>query len=235
VDKDPAVYAAIKEFLQNSHKAADTRYFQKSSDFLKKIQLYDYDIVFLDCSVPGENEKTIELALELEEMGKHVILISENDGCLIEALHSLGHADIIIKPLQEKLFMESIEKDCTLIAGDKIITGNHFLVHTKEYDGEKSIDKTAILYAEQDGKSLRNKRVLFTGNVILTFVDYSFADLLDISPDFVMPNRFQMLSYSIVDRREGGYIYLNTSENNNLPEKVILHPPYINHFLRGFR
>jgi hypothetical protein len=61
-------------------------------------------------------------------------------------------------------------------------------------------------------------------------MDCKFEDLLRLSPDFVMANRSELISYDIVDGINGEYISLKQNENQKIPKLIPLSPLYKNIF-----
>jgi len=234
LDDDPEVHETIKGFLHNSGKAEVTHCFLSCADFLEHIYRFSFDQVFIDCFFPGDTIHGIDVAIKLKELGKYFIFISAIDKLFIEACREVGALDAIPKPLSEKRMLEAIDYTYKIIFPREIESREHILVHVKELKGETSIAIHNILYAKPNPDNSKNKIVRLKKGISYTFMNWNFHELLDLSPDFGMANRFELVSYDIVENVGRDYITLNQLENNHIPHHIPLGNLYKDSFKREF-
>ncbi len=234
VDDDPDTHTVIRNFLKDSRKAVVTASFYKCTDFLQKMYHYEFDVVFLDCLFPNDTKMGVDVAFKLKEIGKRFIFISAVDKLFIEACRMMGAMDVMPKPLTEQRLLESIEYAYGLIIGKEINLRKHILVHIKELRGETNIDRTDILYASAETKNPRNKKVLLKHDTNYTFFNWKFSEILNLSDEFTMANKLELVSYSIVENIFEDYLTLKQDENSHIPKHIPLSPAYRNSFKREF-
>lgn len=234
IDDDPDIHAHIKGFLRESDKAAVTYSFNKCSEFLKKIDSIPYDLVFLDCLFPNDIHNGVDVALILKEIAKEFIFISAKHHSFVEACRMVGALDAMPKPITEKRLLESVDKAFQVIIGSKSGSKKNALFHVKEQKGEINISIVDILYARTHHTDPRNKLVRLKNGISYTFMDCKFDDLLKLSPDFVMANKSELISYDIVEGVSGEFVVLKQYENAKIPRSILLSPLFRNKFKLAF-
>ncbi len=234
VDDDSAIHALIKGFLRGSTKAEVNYCFEKCSEFLEQMDNFSFDLVLLDCLFPNDRKDGVDVAIKLKEIGKHFIFISAKHRSFVEACRTVGALDAMPKPLTKKRFVEGIETAFNVVIGTKAKHKVHALFHVKEFKNEISINIQDILYVRTDYSDPRNKLVRMKNNIGYTFIHCSFDELLELSTEFAMANKSEMVSYDIVEGMNGECVFLKQSENNKIPKSIPLSPIYKSNFKYEF-
>jgi DNA-binding LytR/AlgR family response regulator len=228
------VHIEIQGFLRNSDKAEIVHCYERCTDFLEKADKLSYDLVFLDCLFPNDTKGGVDVALRLKEIGKDFIFISAKHRSFVEACRAVGALDAMPKPLTEKRLTESIDKAFHLMIGSSSKLQKNALFHVKELKGEINIYIPEILYVRTASPDARNKLARLKNNINYTLMDCKFNDLLDLSPDFAMANKSELLSYEIVECITGELISLKQNDNNKIPKSIPLSPNFKDTFKYKF-
>lgn len=234
IDDDSAIHTLIKGFLKGNNKAEVNYCFEKCSEFLEQMDNISFDLVLLDCLFPFDSKDGVDVAIKLKEIGKHFIFISAKHKSFVEACRTVGALDAMPKPLTKKRFIEGIDTAYHIIIGTKSKYKVHALFHVKEFKNEISINIKDILYVRPHHSDPRNKLVRLKNNIGYTFIHCSFDSLLELSPEFAMANKSEMVSYDIVEGINGECVFLNQSENDKIPKSIPLSPLYKNNFKYEF-
>ena len=224
IDDDTDVQAAIKGYLKDSNKAVVVHCFEKCTDFIKQMDEIPFDLVFLDCMFPGDTKNGVDVAFALKEIGKEFVFISAKHRSFVEACRVIGALDAMPKPITGKRLAEAIDKAYQLLISSKIGSKKHALFHIKEQKGEINICISDILYVRTHQSDPRNKIVRLKNNLNYTLMDCKFDSLIELSSDFVMANKSELISYDIVEGINGEYILLKQYENGKIPRAIPLSP-----------
>jgi DNA-binding LytR/AlgR family response regulator len=226
IDDDSEIHTLISGFLKESDKAVVKKSFENCSDFLRQMNDMSFDLVFLDCFFPYDTKDGVDVAIKLKELGKHFIFISAKNRSFVNACRAVGALDAMPKPLTEKRFEQGINTAYEVIIQSRTRQRRNALFHVKEQKGELNINLPDILYVRTDSTDPRNKIVRMKNNINYTFMDCRFDDLLELSSDFAMVNKSELISYAIVEVINGEWIVLRQNENNNIPRSIALSPVY---------
>jgi two-component system, LytTR family, response regulator len=236
IDDDPEAHTTIQGFLEN-YPLAEIKYsFYNPTEFLKKLNFLEFDLCFLDCLFMNDTMQGAELAIKLKELNKHFIFISANHKAFVEACRMVGALDAIPKPNTERRIKESLEYAYPILFNSRVSPQkDHELCYVAENKGKISIPVPDILYVRTDPVDPRNKITSLKNNISYTLMDYKFNKLLKLSPNFVLVNRSEVISYEIVEELKGEFIYLKQNENKEVPRTVTLSKTCRKNFNINFR
>ena len=132
----------IDQWAKNRNMKVRTDLFECAEEYLFKAEQNNYDVIFLDISMRGQNG--MELARKIREKEKDVILVFvTSDASYVFDGYEVGAYRYLMKPLDEEKLWEILDYARTQNAEDN---GNYILV---KKDGQSvRVDLKDMLYIE---------------------------------------------------------------------------------------
>ncbi len=200
VDDEPNAHQTIVEHLKNSPIGEVIYSFYKPSDFLKKMNEIDFDVVFLDIQFNNDTLHGFHVAAELVVENKIFIFISGHHRLILEACKHAGAIDVVPKPnTKEKLNSALIKASKIILNTAELPKKEHELFYVAERKEQVSILLTDIFYIKTAERDHRNKEVIVRNGKKMTLMNCTFGQLINLSPKLVQINISELISYDIVD------------------------------------
>src|SRR6185312_215758 len=193
--------------------------FTSSRKFMEDAPILDFDICFLDISMPAVDG--LLLAQKLNK--KPFIFITGSENRLKEAL-SLEPIDIVTKPFNKNRLDHAIERAFELI-GEKI---ENVLFNVAESKSKVKIHLPDILYVNTDEIDPRHKTVVLRDGTTYTIMNSSMEELLYIARHLVQVNRRELISIDLVNQVEHDLVSVKYSGPAKIPLELTIGNSYKN-------
>lgn len=201
IDDDDSIHDILKCFYSNSEIVEIKYNFTDPTKFIEAAPILNFDLCFLDISMPGLDG--LSIAQQLSK--KPVIFITGSDDKLREAL-DLSPIDIITKPFIRARIDLALEKVAKLRA--KPI--EYGLFNVAENRRKICIHLPDILFVGTDDVDARNKLVVIKGGMKYTLMNYSLSDIKSVAPHLIQVNKHDLVSVDTINEINRDNISMKT-------------------------
>jgi two-component system LytT family response regulator len=209
IDDDDSMHDILKCFYSNSEIVEIKYDFTDPTKFIEAAPALDFDLCFLDISMPGLDGLSIA-----EQLGnKPVIFITGSDDKLREALE-LSPIDIITKPFTKARIDIALEKVIKL----KAKSIEYGLFNVAECRRKICIHLPDILFVGTDDVDARNKLVIMKGGMKYTLMNYSLREIKSVAPHLIQVNKHDLVSVDDINEINHSNISLKT--NKGIPAAI---------------
>lgn len=231
VDDEFFMLEAIKDLCKDSKYVESVAAFQCPEKFLKSVHNLDFDICLLDIMMEPMNGFAVAKRLK----NKQVVFITGMLDKIPDAL-DFSPVDVIRKPIDRFRFENAMKKAYYFLAavnssGMEQEQKTHELFLVAEQKGRVKVPLQKIIYVKTDNIDHRNKMIYLSDGRKYTIMDYSFEDLIELSPQLVQSNISELISIDIVNDIESNAIFLKTGISS-VPHCVALGRAYKKKFLQ---
>lgn len=207
LDDDKMELLQLEQIITTHHLAKISATYDKPNVFLKEFSMLDFDILILDCDMPGISGREI-----VEKIGGEHCIISTGSKDKYEEAIKCHPIDILIKPASEFELYRTFEK-AKKILSPSTEKNEYYLFKTLEKPDKISIKIHDILYIHTYNNS-RRKIMTMRNGVSYTLFDYSMDELLGIAPHLLRPNQSELVAIDIIESKGHDYIYLTICDAN---------------------
>ena len=217
VDDDSFAVEVMKDNFRNSAYGELTHSFLSSKKFLAAAPTIDYDIIFLDISMPDIDG----LSVARQVSDKHVVFVTGMEEKLKEATEfcPLG---ILSKPIAKNKLEKILE------TAYKVVAGNEVLKREKEYalfNIAESKEKVVLFipdiqYVTIDEDDYRNKKAYLKGGKRVTLMNCTLESIRQQSVSLMQVNKWDLVSLTAIKSISHDNITLKINNENGKEKQV---------------
>lgn len=204
LDDDDMSLLHLKQLITSNNQAMVVGVFTDPTVFLRQAPALHFDILILNCEMPGASAKEV-----VEIIGCERCIISTGSKDKYEEAIKCHPIDIMIKPPTQLDVMRTLNK------ARKIITPSagkdYYLFKTLEHPDKISIRIQDIIYIFTHNNS-RRKTMLMRNGASYTLSDYTMDELLEIAPHLLRPNQSELVAIDMIQCKGYDHVYLTISD-----------------------
>jgi len=219
IDDDNSIHDILHHFIDSSNIAEVKYDFTDPQQFIKEAHKLDFDLCFLDISMPGMDGLTVAQLLNK----KPVVFVTGSDDKLKCALE-LSPVDIITKPFTHERVNKALQK----------FGINHIeygLFNIAESSKKVSIHLPDILFVGTDDDDARNKMVVIKGGLKYTLMNYSLNEMKNAAPHLVQVNRNELVALDLINNVTHDTVVLKHADYE-MPKEITLTNTHRNELAR---
>lgn len=210
IDDENSIHDILHHFIQNSNIAEVKYDFTDPEKFIKEAPSLDFDVCFLDISMPGLNGLTVAQLLG----NKPVVFVTGSDDKLRQAIE-LSPVDIVTKPFNHERIMKALSKI-------NIKNKEYALFNIAESNKKISVHMPDVFFVATDEIDARNKIVVLKCGQMYTLMNYSLTSILEMAPQLVQANRHELISVDMIKGMGHDSITIKENASNNIPKEITL-------------
>lgn len=204
-----ALAALVEKFMIKNEVEFKIDLFLSGEELLSKNA--DYDLIFLDCVLPGKNG--LELAKELRRQGKKstIVFVTAFADFVFESFE-VGTFRYILKPISEKKINKVL---CDFLNGFK--EEKYINIPTARKDNIVNINQ--IIYIESDGKYSIVR--LSNNNFYKSIKPISFyqQEIAEVFGSFFRTHRRFIVNMDYIEKINGNIIVFSNGENAEISRR----------------
>lgn len=217
VDDDPSMHDILQDLYFES-PIADIRFtYTDSRKFLEEVPFIDFDLCFLDISMPDISGLVLAQLLRK----KPIIFITGSEDKLKDAL-GFEPIDVVTKPFNKERLDHALEKAYKLI-GESIEYG---VFNVAESERKVKLHVTDIVFADTDEVDPRHKPVVLKDGSKFTIMDCSLEELMSFAPQLVQANRRQLINIDYIKDTEYDLLSVKNADKFKIPAEITLSRKY---------
>ena len=217
VDDDESMHDILLDLYKDSDMI-DIKYnYIESRKFFEDIPQIEFDLCFLDISMPDIDGLTLAQILKK----KPFIFITGSEDKLKDAL-GLEPMDIITKPFTKERIDHTLERIYKLI----IENIKHAMFSVAENERKVNIYLPDIIFADTDEIDPRNKAVVLKNGKKYTIMDCNMEELLSYASQLVQVNRKQLVSVDYIRDMQYDVVSVREAKKLGIPEEITLSRVY---------
>lgn len=217
IDDDPSMHDILQDLYSESNMVNIKYTFTEPRRFLEEAPGLDFDLCFLDISMPGIDGLVVAQILK----NKPFIFVTGSEDKLKDAL-GLDPIDVVTKPFNKERLDHALEKAYKLIAENI----EYALFSVAESQRKVNLHLSDIIFADTDEIDPRHKPVVLKDGTRYTIMDCSLEDLMSFSPQLVQANRRQLISLDYISDVEYDVLSVRDAGKINVPAEITLSRKY---------
>jgi two-component system LytT family response regulator len=217
VDDDETMHDILRDLYADSDKVEIKYCYADSRKFMQEAPTLDFDLCFLDISMPGLDGLTLAQLLK----NKPFIFITGSEDKLKDAL-GLNPIDVVTKPFSKSRLDYAIEKAFKLI-GEKI---DHAMFNVAESDRKVKINLADIVFVDTDDVDPRHKMIVLNDGTKYTIMDCSMEELASYAPQLMQVNRRQLIALDNVCNMQSDVLAVKDAKTFGIPSEITLSRKY---------
>lgn len=206
LDDDRMSVLHLKQLILTNNLAKVVGVFTDYKIFLQYLQALDFDILILDCEMPGISGKEI-----VEIVGCERCIINTGSKDRYEEAIKCHPIDIMLKPPSQLDVMRTLNKARKIITPS--IGKDYYLFKTLEHPDKISVRIQDIVYIYTHNNS-RRKTILMRNGASYTLSDYTMEELLVIAPHLLRPNQSELVAIDMIQCKGYDHVYLTISDKS---------------------
>lgn len=209
VDDDPFTHAIVEDLCKESQYVKLVSRFKCPKQFLDSVSDLDFDLCLLDIMMPLMDGFTVAKIIK----DKQIVFITGVYEEVPDAL-KFSPLDVILKPILKERFEKVMQKAYHIRLGEKAVglsneKKTHELFLVAELLGKVKVPLSSIIYVKTDDIDYRNKIIHLNDGKKYTIMDYSFDELIELSPQLMQVNRSEVIAVNIFRNIEHDTITLH--------------------------
>lgn len=228
LDDDGMSLLELEQIITTHHLAKINAVYSNPNIFLKDLSTLNFDILILDCDMPGISAREI-----IGKIGCERCIINTGSKDKYEEAIECHPIDILLKPTKDIQLSKAFEKALKFISREN---GNaeYHLFNVAQNKLKVQIKLSDIVYVHSDETDSRNKDIILRDGKKYTLMNCSFKDLLHIAPSLIQVNHSEAISLEIVCSKGFDEIILSGIPGVIDQKSVTLSHTYRNDFINRY-